>query len=289
MLATIIDVEPQEPVQRAGGWSSADVEDAAPLDLVAYFNGAAPAVEVSPASRWRSWMNETDARTANRCLPLLMANECGWAIGNPAAFTATWRGGDHPDRVTIDYEDERVPAASRVQSHFGYGIITWGVPFLFRTPPGWNLLARGPANWPKDGAAPLEGLVETDWAVATFTMNWKLTREELPVHFEVGFPFCTVLPQPRGMLEHFSPRFEPFDREPETRDRVRAWAKDREQAQMGKFLAAYSEEHKEYWDAWERRYFQGRYPSGEAAPAHQTKQRLAPFARGTGNGADEPG
>jgi hypothetical protein len=44
--------------------------------------------------------------------------------------------------------------------HFGHGILTLHLPFLFRTPPGWNLLVRGPANRPKDGAAPLEGLVE---------------------------------------------------------------------------------------------------------------------------------
>jgi hypothetical protein len=37
-------------------------------------------------------------------------------------------------------------------SHFGSGILTWNVPYLFRTPPGYNLLVRGPANWPKDAA-----------------------------------------------------------------------------------------------------------------------------------------
>src|SRR3712207_8402233 len=33
------------------------------------------------------------------------------------------------------------------RSHFGSGILTWNLPFLFRTPPGYNLHVRGPANW----------------------------------------------------------------------------------------------------------------------------------------------
>ena len=49
-------------------------------------------------------------------------------------------------------------------SHFGDGILTWHLPILFRTPPGYNLLVRGPANYPKDAVSPLEGIVETDWA-----------------------------------------------------------------------------------------------------------------------------
>src|SRR4051794_26898335 len=153
-------------------------------ELIAFFNGDAPPLEIEPASRWREWMNATDERSANRCLPLLMANEAGWAIRNPRTFTATWEGGDHPNRTSLAYEDGMPPAAGGAESHFGYGVITFSVSALFRTSPGWNLLARGPANLPKDGVSPLEGIVETDWAVATFTMNWKLTRPGLSVTFE---------------------------------------------------------------------------------------------------------
>ena len=67
-----------------------------------------------------------------------------------------------------------------VSSNFGYGIVTWYLPYLFRTSPGYNLWVRGPVNSPKDGIVPLEGLVETDWAEATFTVNWKITRPLCP-------------------------------------------------------------------------------------------------------------
>ena len=93
-----------------------------------------------------------------------------------------------------------------VGTMFGYGVLTWTIPYLFRTDPGWNLLARGPANLPQDGVSALEGLVETDWATATFTMNWKMTRPGLPVRFEAGEPFCQIVPQRRHELEAFRPQ-----------------------------------------------------------------------------------
>src|SRR5213079_167162 len=92
-----------------------------------------------------------------------------------------------------------------VSSMFGYGIITWEIPYLFRTPPAYNLLARGPANLPKDGAYPLEGLVETDWSVASFTMNWMLTRPSHAVRFAKDEPICMLVPQKRSELEIFEP------------------------------------------------------------------------------------
>jgi Family of unknown function (DUF6065) len=39
-------------------------------------------------------------------------------------------------------------------SHFGDGIRTWHLPMLFRTPPGYKLLVRGPANYPKEAVYP---------------------------------------------------------------------------------------------------------------------------------------
>jgi hypothetical protein len=94
---------------------------------------------------------------------LLLANSLGWEVLCADAFTARWDGGDRPESVTTDK-----PIA---QGHFGAGILTFTLPWLFRTPLGWWLHVRGPANWPKDGIAPLEGLIETDRTAATFTMN----------------------------------------------------------------------------------------------------------------------
>jgi hypothetical protein len=165
-----------------------------------------------------------------------------------------------------------------VYTHFGYGVLTWDVPFLFRTPEGFNLLARGPANDPKDGISALEGIVETDWAVATFTMNWKFTRADHWISFDAGEPFCMVVPQRRAELEAFIPRLRPLGADPATEAGARAWSSKREETQKRKFLAVYSGEFSDDWSSWERDYFQGRLPGGGRAPQHQTKLKLKPFA-----------
>jgi hypothetical protein len=222
-----------------------------------------------------------DDRWANRCLPLLMANEGGWTIMNEHAFEVVWDGGPAAESLTVRFDDPDVPTPPPVQSHFGYGILTWAVPLLFRTPEGWNLLARGPANWPKDGIAPLEGLVETDWSVATFTMNWKLTRPGLPVRFEADEPFCLVVPQRRGDLESFTPRFRRFADDPETREATKVWSDSRHDAQVRKFLAEYSAEFADERASWQQHYFRGTSPDGSAfSSAHQTQLRLPSFESG---------
>src|SRR4051795_12863267 len=200
--------EPERDVSAAG-----TEPDGVPRPLVAYYDAEQrPRTRIVPASRWRTWMNDTALRNANRCLPLLTANEAGWVLLNPAEFTAEWSGGDDAGELKLHYE--RAPA-ERATSIFGYGILSFRIPYLFRTPPGWDLLARGPANLPRDGIAPLEGLIETDWACATFTMNWKFTRPG-SVTFEEDDPFCMLVPQRRDALESFVPDTRPAATDPET-------------------------------------------------------------------------
>lgn len=251
-------------------------EDAGDLELVAYSIAGGLPAEIRPSGRWREWMDATHNRWANRCLPLLVANESGWTLANQRTFTATWSGDDSPESVAIEWEGAPPPVPP-VSSHFGYGILTWSVPYVFRTPPGWNLHVRGPVNDPKDGAGPLEGIVETDWSVASFTMNWKLTRPQLTVRFVAGEPFCLVLPQRRAELERFRPRREILNGQPDLAREYAVWTQRRHDLSVRKFLARYSRDHAEAVDEWQADYFKGRTPDGTPAHDHQTKRRLRPF------------
>src|SRR5215207_1860033 len=150
--------------------------------LRAYRVGGAP-LRLVPAPREREWIEATRQRFANRCLPLLVANQAGWFLLNSHPFAAVWDGRIEKEGLRLEYQAGNPPYPAI--SHFGHGILTWRIPYLFRTPPGWNLLARGPANMPKARITPLEGLVEADWAVATFTMNWQMTAVGQPVTFGV--------------------------------------------------------------------------------------------------------
>lgn len=177
-------------------------------------------IEIVPATPSRDWMDATD-RFANRCLPMLMANQAGWFLLNPFRFEAVWNGGS-------DGRDIKVRGGKGiVTSHFGFGTITWMIPWLFRTEPGYNLLIRGIPNSTKDGINPLEGLVETDWSFTTFTMNWKFTRPDVPIVFEAGEPFCMILPQQRASLEGFTPEVLNIAEDEVLNAMFHAWSKSR--------------------------------------------------------------
>ena len=101
-----------------------------------------PLLPIAPADRRRTWMQEARDRWPNRCLPLLIANESGWTLENPHTFTAVWSGDEKPDAVTVEFEGES-PAAPIARSHFGFGVLTFTIPYVFRTPRGWNCLHAG--------------------------------------------------------------------------------------------------------------------------------------------------
>lgn len=206
-----------------------------------------------------------------------MANASGWEVLTPVGVTAWWDGGKGIDSVHVN-ADEAVESDMRPRSEFGSGIVTFSVPFLFRTPEGYDLLVRGPANRPKDGASPLEGLVETDWAVMPFTMNWQLTRPDMKVRWEAGEPVCMLVPQRRGDLERFQPAFRPFGTVPETKALTKLALQQRQELQERQERLHRLGLVRRGRDAFERLYFRGRYPDGRLAPSHRAAVRLRTFS-----------
>jgi hypothetical protein len=246
------------------------------LPLIAYHEPGSADLALVPASRQRDWI-DFGARHGRRCLPLAIANEAGWFVLNNRPFTATWNGDDAADGLRVEFDDD-APPRFRAHSHFGFGVLSFMIPYLFRTPPGYNLLVRGPANAPKDGVAPLEGLVETDWAVQTFTMNWKLTRPDTPVRFEAGEPVCMLVPQRRAELEAFAPELRNFDDEPEVREANSRFNEGRHESLVRNFIAENVPGVPA--SSYEKEYMQGRTPEGEQAPEHQKKLALGEFRPG---------
>jgi hypothetical protein len=226
-------------------------------------------------------MEATNQRFANRCLPLLIANQAGWFVLNSRAFRVTWTGGTSQDSLLIEPVGGCLPPPA--VSHFGHGILTWNLPYLFRTPPGYSLLVRGPANSPKDGVYPLEGIVETDWSAATFTMNWIVTRPNHSITFEADEPICMVVPLRVGELEAFAPELSSLAADPDTRDEYNEWSRSR-----GEFLRnLHSPGFLATHELWQKHYFRGISSDGTPAPEHRTKLHLRAFAGLPGH-ADKP-
>ena len=93
-------------------------------------------IDARPAPVERDWMDDPSARHAYRCLPLMIANQSGWIVRSPIAFSVRWNGGNWVDDVTVKLPRGRRDA--RICSHFGEGVVTLILPYLFRTPRGIN-------------------------------------------------------------------------------------------------------------------------------------------------------
>lgn len=226
---------------------------------------------LEPAPTDREWMDHSGNRFAYRCLPLVIANQSGWIIRCPVDFSVRWNGGSSVADVKVRWP--RGQSSNQVLSHFGEGVLTFSLPYLFQTPRGINLWVKGPTNWIKDGIQPLEAVVETDWNESTFTMNWKLTRRNHTVRFEQGEPICMLVPIPRGLAESLDPVRLPLTSNPKLARTYEQWRESRLAFNDG--LARHDDSAVKR--GWQRDYMLGLNANGDAFAEHQTKLQLRLF------------
>ena len=217
-------------------------------------------------------MNATPDRFAYRCLPLSIANATGWELVLDVGFRAYWSGGDRIGDLKVEPLEARDGdyLAHVAGSHFGSGVLTFHTGYIMRTSPGWGLWARGAPNTLKDGIAPLDGLIETDWLPFPFTMNWVFTRPGM-VEFQRGDVFCFVTPTPHHSLEAITPTIVPLASDPDLKDEYEGWSKARTQfnADLAKGDPATVEQ------GWQRTYMHGRtLDSEKVAVKHASKRKM---------------
>lgn len=223
-----------------------------------------------PAARHREWMDKTQQRFAYRCLPMVISNQAGWWLLSPMRIKARWSG--EPGTDAIEVRHDGAYAQCPALSHFGEGVLTWHIPYLFRTEPGWNLRVTGPSNYPRNGICYLEGIVETDWSPATFTMNWLFTNDQQWIEILPGEPICQIAPERRGELENVEPEIRALASEPKELGNYLAWDRSR-----SNFLVEQKTPGTPgYVRGWQKDYFQGR-----EFPEHQTRLELKEFKRET--------
>lgn len=228
--------------------------------------------EIVPADRARDWMDKTNQRFAYRCLPLAMANAHGWFLLNSTKFTAVWDGGDGTDSVHIECEDEN--NIFKPVSIFGHGVLTFHSGGVFKTPDQISLWASGPPNLVKHGIYPLTGVIETDWSPYSFTMNWKFTKPNTPIAFEINEPFCYLMPIKTATVENLEPEIRNLTDNPDLYKAHTQWSAGRDD-----FRQKIEENHeKTVEEGWQKDYFHGRNPNGaKGTDTHRTKVKAKNF------------
>lgn len=228
--------------------------------------------DIVPASSRREWMEKTRGH-ANRCLPLLSANQMGWHILSPTDFSVLWDGRDSIDGVKVFLENENFGHC--IRSHFGHGTFTFQLPYLFRTSEEIGLLARGATNFWVENAQALDGFIETNWSNYSFTMNWIMTKQNSLAHFKKGDPICMLIPYPIRLLENVKVSFEKFEKLPEETQKI--------YSEWSKYRDAFNANTSRPPGSWQKDYFMGRKcpfsgngPENLGKP-HRTKFTLPRF------------
>jgi hypothetical protein len=222
------------------------------------------------ARQRRPWMDEIVDRHAYRCLPLNIANSHGWEVLCPVPIEIEWNGGAKVEDLTVKALRPlpgKRPLEHFCRSHFSAGIVTFHVDYIFRTDKDWTLLATGPFNAPKDNAAPLTGIIETDWLPYTFTMNWKVLRPGL-VRFEEDEPFCFIFPLMTKALVDCEPELLRLSDDPILSRQHEAFRDSRSEYQRQRAQAGLGR-------SWQKHYFMGRHADGTPAQEHMHRLRLA--------------
>jgi hypothetical protein len=230
------------------------------------------APKIVAASPERAWMDAQPNRHPYRCLPLAIANAYGWHLLCPVPIEIEWNGnpgiGDLRVRALKPMPPGRL-VETFCRSTFAYGIATMFVHYLFQTDPGWDLVATGPANSPKDNAYALTGIIETSWLPYPFTMNWQIMRPGRVV-FEEDEPFCSIFPVQTAALVPCQPEVRNLADNKELKAQVDAFRIDRFHFNA-RVYAGDPEARKQ---GWSKRYFHGERADGSRVAGHINKLRL---------------
>jgi len=250
-------------------------------DIVTAFvlPGAPPDVAklIRPARPKRAWMDRTPENYAYRCTPLSAANTMGWEILNPVNCEFRWNGLTPHQQIFV-YRERELRFGPK--SHFGSGVVTWELPFLFRTPPKYGLVVTGPANHDREGITPLDGFIRSDWLPFPFTMNWRITSPDQTIRFEEGEPIARVFPYPLELLEQTQIELRDLAEDPEFESQFKQWGEKRQQnyqQRQQKAATTRPGENPQLDSLWNRQYAKGR-GADDAELDHQTVFRCKPVS-----------
>jgi Family of unknown function (DUF6065) len=219
--------EKPAPATTAASTLTLPVMDFKALRLVPY--GWGERWQLRPSPPRRHWMDELPH--AYKCLPLVIANQWGWQVLCPTDVIVTWDGTESLAGLRAQVDAQYTPA---IKSQFGSGIITFSPPWLFRTPPGWDLYLKGPSNRWKHNCIPLEGVIETWWLNYTFTLNWKLL-EPGTVTFARGESLGQLIPVPHATFDEATALEAPIGLlEPHAAEELLQWQEKRRQLEHQK-------------------------------------------------------
>jgi hypothetical protein len=232
------------------------------IDLFELHKDSHTIFPIEQADYKREWMDSYPHSFAYRCLPLKIANEAGWLVRSPINFTAEYLDDTNPlgsVKVTIP-DNEDLIYRSYITSHFGRGVITFSLPYIFRTEYPHCIWARGYPNYYKDNVNFLEGIIETYWLNSTFTYNIRLVEKNKVVSFVKGDPILFLTVVDLATIDHSTITYRSIEENPQLKDDYNTWRTSR---------SNFNQSQRDPKD-WQKDYFKGINSNGSVQENHYT-------------------
>lgn len=219
-------------------------------------------IEQAPVPR--EWMDNTVDGYSYRCLPMTYASRHGWCARLTEDVEVVWNGSVYANGTSIICGREQ-NGWRVVDNGTGNGVVTFHLNAIPRTSPDWNLWIIGAPNLVIPGAAPLSGVIESDWMFSSPTMNWKITEVDKLVTFKKGDPVIFFFPVHKTVLETFKLKHLNIEDSPEMKRHFMEHAQWR------------ADKHQKGEPVFGKKYLRGTNPDGskpEVPYNHKTKLHL---------------
>jgi len=148
------------------------------------------ALDISPMSIKRDWMDETPQGHAYRCHPVTSANVIGWYISCPVDITFIWNGINDttPDTVKILQGQEYVYTGR------GQSTVSFNTGFILRTEQKMSVLTINPQNYFNPDLEVMSSLISTSFLDSDFPLAVKCITPNKEITIKANTPIATIIP-----------------------------------------------------------------------------------------------
>lgn len=189
------------------------------MSIVRCYKLSPNALNISPMTIKRDWMDETPQGHAYRCHPVTSANVIGWYISCPVDIKFIWNGINDttPNNVTI------LEGQDYVYTGRGQSTVSFNTGFILRTKETVSVLTITPQNYFNQDLEVMSSLVSTSFLNSDFPLAVKCMTANKEITIKANTPIATIIPISVGSLKDESIEILNFENIEERNQKMQAY------------------------------------------------------------------
>ena len=189
------------------------------MSIVTCYKLNKKALNISPMSIKRDWMDETPQGHAYRCHPVTSANVIGWYISCPVDIKFIWNGINDttPNNVTV------LEGNDYVYTGRGQSTVSFNTGFILRTEEKMSVLTITPQNYFNKDLEVMSSLISTSFLDSDFPLAVKCMTANKEITIKANTPIATIIPISVSSLKDESITIVNFENIAERNEQMQAY------------------------------------------------------------------